>query len=976
MLWFDVLPLNVVIGVILAWIVLGVAGLFAPSHLRYVTRVLLPLGAVAAVLLAAAAFAAMTQDVATRVLPLGLPDLPFHLRLDALSAFFLALLGLASAGISMYYAGYLRAGENTSPGLTCLQYHLFLASMAAIMIADDGYLFMVAWETMALSSYFLVTSNHRDAATRSAGFLYLLIAHVGAIGILLCFGVLQSGGGDYTFETMRHVEPASAAWATVAYLLALFGFGAKAGVLPLHVWLPEAHPAAPSPVSALMSGVMLKTAIYGLLRVTFDLLNAQVWWWGVLTLALGILTALFGVLFAAVQTDMKRLLAYSSIENIGIVLIGIGLAITFRAFNMNALAALALVAALYHCLNHAFFKSLLFLVTGSVLHATNERSLGRLGGLIHRMPVVAWLALIGTLAIAGLPPLNGFVSDDAGIAEFLSQYAGAGRGRRAGVDLCLVGLRDGEILRRGVSGPAARRKTHRRARCGRLRTPRPAVAGGRVRAARRTPGYRHPTTGHGDDAIARRFDQRQRGCLGLVVHNADRARTRELQPADLPAGDRRGAVAGVLDGAHFLSRAGAPRRRLGLRFSAADGAHAGYGRRLRPADQADIRVVFPHRTACADAVRPHALLPEPYRRPPVVLVIPAGGAHGRARVGLDRRAAARPHPHLPDLQFCHADPVAGVCAMIETIFSQLFQTLLVVLLAPLMLGWINNCRAWLQNKSAPGLMQPYRTLRKLFHKDAVLAYNASPLFRVSPYLIFGCMVLAASIVPVVETNLPFAYVADAIALVGVFALARVFMALAAMDVGTAFGSLGARREMLVAFLAEPALLMVLFTPALISQSTSLNTMVETLAQREFAIYPSLAFAAVAFVMVLLAENARIPIDNPATHLELTMIHEAMILEYSARHLALVEWAAALKLMIYCTIGIALFAPWGIAASGNWPQLPLATFVLVAKLLVAGSGLALLETVSAKMRIFRAPEFLGMAFLLAVLGMLTHFLLER
>jgi formate hydrogenlyase subunit 4 len=314
--------------------------------------------------------------------------------------------------------------------------------------------------------------------------------------------------------------------------------------------------------------------------------------------------------------------------------------------------------------------------------------------------------------------------------------------------------------------------------------------------------------------------------------------------------------------------------------------------------------------------------------------------------------------------------------MIEAILSQLFQTLLAVLLAPLMLGWINNCRSWLQNKSAPGLLQPYRTLRKLFHKDAVLAHNASSLFRMAPYIIFGCMVLAASIVPMVETNLPFAYAADAIALVGVFALARVFMALAAMDIGTAFGSLGARREMLVAFLAEPALLMVLFTPALISQSTSLNTMVATLGQREFALFPSLAYAAVAFVMVLLAENARIPIDNPATHLELTMIHEAMILEYSARHLALMEWAAAIKLMIYCAIGIALFMPWGIVAAGSWPLLPVATLVLVAKLLVAGGGLALLETVSAKMRIFRAPEFLGMAFLLGVLGMLTHFLLER
>jgi len=314
--------------------------------------------------------------------------------------------------------------------------------------------------------------------------------------------------------------------------------------------------------------------------------------------------------------------------------------------------------------------------------------------------------------------------------------------------------------------------------------------------------------------------------------------------------------------------------------------------------------------------------------------------------------------------------------MIEAALSQLFQTLLAVLLAPLLLGWVNNCRAWLQNKSAPGLLQPYRTLRKLFHKDAVLAHNASSLFRTAPYLIFGCMVLAASIVPVVETNLPLALAADAIALVGIFALARVFLALAAMDIGTAFGSLGARREMLVAFLAEPALLMVLFTPALITQSTSLNTMVETLAQREFALYPSMAYAAVAFVMVLLAENSRIPIDNPTTHLELTMIHEAMILEYSARHLALIEWASAMKLLIYCTMGVALFAPWGIAAAGNWQMLPAATVVLVAKLLLAGAGLALLETVSAKMRIFRAPEYLGMAFLLAVLGMLTHFLLER
>jgi len=307
--------------------------------------------------------------------------------------------------------------------------------------------------------------------------------------------------------------------------------------------------------------------------------------------------------------------------------------------------------------------------------------------------------------------------------------------------------------------------------------------------------------------------------------------------------------------------------------------------------------------------------------------------------------------------------------------SQLLQLAIALFLAPLLLGWVNQCRAWLQNKSAPSLLLPYRTIRKLFHKDAVVAENASPIFRITPYIVFSAMALAAAIVPSLATDLPFAVAADAIALVGLFALARVFIALAAMDLGTAFGSMGARREMFVGFLAEPALLMVLFTASLISGSTLLPTIVETLAHREIAIYPSLAFAAVAFTMVSLAENARIPVDNPATHLELTMIHEAMLLEYSARHLALIEWAAALKLFNYWCIGLALFFPYGIAgASDDWLAILVATPVLIGKLAIGGFFLALIETLSAKMRIFRAPEFLGTAFLLAVLGMLVNLLL--
>jgi formate hydrogenlyase subunit 4 len=313
--------------------------------------------------------------------------------------------------------------------------------------------------------------------------------------------------------------------------------------------------------------------------------------------------------------------------------------------------------------------------------------------------------------------------------------------------------------------------------------------------------------------------------------------------------------------------------------------------------------------------------------------------------------------------------------MTTGILLQLAQTLAAILLAPLLMGWVNQCRAWLQGRSAPPLTQPYRTLRKLFHKDAVIAHNASPMFRFAPYMIFACMALAAGLVPTIANDLPFSPAADAIALVGVFALARVFLALAAMDIGTSFGSLGARREMLISFLAEPALLMVFFTASLISQSTELPIIVQTLAHKDFVIYPSMAFAAVAFWMVSTAENARIPVDNPTTHLELTMIHEAMILEYSARHLALIEWAVALKLFTYSALGIALFLPWGIAPQGDLSALPLAVLALLAKLLIGGAGLSLQEAISAKVRLFRAPEFLGTAFLLGVLGMLIHFLLE-
>ena len=310
----------------------------------------------------------------------------------------------------------------------------------------------------------------------------------------------------------------------------------------------------------------------------------------------------------------------------------------------------------------------------------------------------------------------------------------------------------------------------------------------------------------------------------------------------------------------------------------------------------------------------------------------------------------------------------------EGVFAQFATMALALVMAPLLMGWVNQCRAWLQNRSAPPLTMPFRMLHKLFWKESVMAHEATAMYRVAPYVVFSCMLLAAMIIPTLSTNLPLAPAADAIALVGLFALARVFISLAAMDVGTAFGSMGARREMLVGFLAEPAFLMVLFTASLITSSTSLATIVSSLAHRELAILPSLAFAGVAFTMVSLAENARIPVDNPATHLELTMIHEALLLEYSGRHLALFEWAAALKLFAYSCAGLALFFPWGVAEANDHVALLFALPVLIAKLAVGGFLLALIETILAKMRIFRVPEFLATAFLLGVLALLVHLLL--
>lgn len=351
------------------------------------------------------------------VLPLGLPDLPFHIRLDQLSGFFLVVIGLLSSFVSIYSLGYLTEYLGLRPVTSLIVFSaLFLAGMLLVVLADDAFLFLIAWEMMAASSYYLVLFEDERVENRRAAFLYLVVAHVGAIAILLSFGILAglatgfTGFQGYAFDAMRETE-LPAGLASAAFLLAFFGFAAKAGVIPLHVWLPEAHPVAPSNVSALMSGVMLKTAIYGIVRVVFDLIGEFPWWWGALVLVFGLLSAVLGVLYALMQHDLKRLLAYHSVENIGIILIGIGLAMIFTSFDLPLLAALALIAGLYHTLNHALFKGLLFMGAGAVLHATRERNMEEMGGLIRFMPWTAVFFLVGCISISALPPFNGFVSE-------------------------------------------------------------------------------------------------------------------------------------------------------------------------------------------------------------------------------------------------------------------------------------------------------------------------------------------------------------------------------------------------------------------------------------------------------------------------------------------------------------------------------------------------------------------------------------
>jgi hydrogenase-4 component B len=392
------------VAALLALSVLGVC----TARIRWTHPVIYAACGLVCVALLCFGVVSLGADVSRLKLPLGLPWIGVNLRLDPLASAFLALIGLGGAGASLYAIGYGR--NEPDPGRIIPFFPAFIAAMTLVVLADDAFLFLFAWELMSLSSWALVMAHHREEGNAHAAYVYLIMAVFSGLTLLLAFGLLAGPSGGFTFAAIRasHLPAATVA---VAFVLATIGAGSKAGLVPLHVWLPLAHPAAPSPVSALMSGVMTKVAIYGFIRIVFDLAGPPSWWSATIILFLGGVTAVIGVLHALMERDLKRLLAYSTVENIGIIFIGIGLAMAFRSNGFTTGAVLALTAALFHALNHTVFKSLLFFGAGAVLHGTGLRDMGRLGGLIQRMPWTHFAMLAGCAAISGLPPLNGFVSE-------------------------------------------------------------------------------------------------------------------------------------------------------------------------------------------------------------------------------------------------------------------------------------------------------------------------------------------------------------------------------------------------------------------------------------------------------------------------------------------------------------------------------------------------------------------------------------
>ena len=414
----DQLPLTLLLVTLAGYVggaVVGLLCLRAGKLANYGSFGLASLAALCGVVASVSMLAAGNGGAppTVQLLPALIPYVRFTIRLDPLGLFFTLLVSLVGLALSLYSLGYARGFYGRkNVGVLGAFFNAALLATTLVFLADNAFFFLIAWEIMALTAYCLVSYEHEKEESRNAGVLYFVMSHIGTGCIMLGFLLLFQASGGYGFDGFHALGDRMAAGPrNAAFLLFLAGFGVKAGIIPLHIWLPVAHPAAPSNVSALMSGVLIKTGIYGLTRVLFDFMGTPPNWWGVTVLTLGTVSAVLGVLYALMEHDLKRLLAYHSIENIGIILMGLGAALMFLHNGHPVLASLALIAGLYHTINHAVFKALLFLGAGAVVHATHTRNMEEMGGLVKRMPKTAFFFLVGAVAISALPPLNGFVSE-------------------------------------------------------------------------------------------------------------------------------------------------------------------------------------------------------------------------------------------------------------------------------------------------------------------------------------------------------------------------------------------------------------------------------------------------------------------------------------------------------------------------------------------------------------------------------------
>ena len=858
-------------------------------------------------------------DASDLTLPIGLPWLGAHFRLDALASFFLVVVNLGGASASLYGLGY--GHHDPAPHRVLPFFPAFLAGMNLVVLADDAFSYLLCWEFMSLASWALVMAHHREPGNAKAGYVYLVMASFGTLALLLAFGLLAGPAGDYGFAAIRAAQHTPYV-ATLVLILMLLGAGSKAGLVPLHVWLPLAHPAAPSHVSALMSGVMTKVAIYGFIRVIFDLLGQPTWWASVVVLFLGGITAVMGILYAMMEKDLKRLLAYSTIENVGVIFVSLGLALAFQANGLKLAAALAFTAALFHVLNHSFFKSLLFFGAGAVLTSTGERDMDKLGGLIHRMPLTSFVVLVGCVAISALPPFNGFVSEWLMFQAVLQspelpQWALKIMVPAVGALLALAAALAAACFVKayGVTFLGRPRSTAAETAS---EVDRYSLAAMFILAALCLLAGILP--GLVIDALSPITIEILGGRMPIQAN--------EPWLSIVPIAESRSSYNGLLVmvfitisaslavfvihrfASHALRRGPA----WGCGFSDPTPAAQYSARKLRPADppcfrHAGVSRPRPCRHAAARRYQAGAAADRTARSG-------LGGdvSADRGRGRLFRRLAQSPavpdHPAISQSGLCHPRHAAAGArdmVVISDILVQGVQMLLVLLLAPLLTGFVRKIKARLVRRQGASIFQPYRDLLRLLRKEVVLADNASWLFRVTPYVTFAAIWVAAALVPTFATGLLFNWTADLIAIVALLGSARFFLALAGMDVGTSFGGIGSSREVMIAALAEPAMLLIVFCMALVAGSTQLSTVANFMASSYVGLRVSLGMALIALIMVALAENARIPVDNPATHLELTMVHEAMVLEYSGRHLAMIEFGAFLKLLLYISLIACVFA---------------------------------------------------------------------